>query len=444
MCFRAFYYALAACATFLILIPCGYAQTPPTTSAAPAESATPPAPANPYYVTDIQAGKDAASGEKAMEAAISEGQRKAFVKLLQTLGYEDAETIASRFDDGAVGSAVSEMDVKGEKVSATHYQAVFAFKFRPEAVRAMLDGAGVADPAPTAGEWRNDYAQYRDQFDNQNQAQSKNLAVLPIFDDGNALQQWDAADNIWQRAWRSAAIASGKAVTPPADAPTLHPLFLDDVRNGVLAPEDRSRIKEGLAPFLPGKDVMVIALGEFSRAPGVSAGTIVLRVARVSPDFAPLFVESYAPAPGENMEGFVGRVVRASFDRMQLGSGSGSVYGNDVLTSPAPQEDAYVYNPANAGTGEAALKNPGYDVGCGAAPEQTLTLIAPVYDLKEWTEIENRLRAAPGVVFVQPNSLIPGNMRVTLVHRCGENLSRALEKSGIVYNAPAFTVTLAR
>ena len=393
------------------------------------------APLNPYYVEGVEVSKNAESGEKAMEQAVAEGERLAFVRLLQTLGYADAEEIAARFDDGAVGAAVTEMDVSGERVGAKHYKATFAFKFRESAVRAMLDGAGVADVAPTVNQWQNDYSDYR-QAPAQNAAP---LGILPIFEDVTGILQWDG-DNIWQRAWNGVAMATPGASTPPQAAPTLHPLFLEDIRNDILAPEDVDRIREGMASFVPAGN-MIVTLGEFSQEPGDPQGTIIVRTARITPQFTPLNTQKFIPQPGERFEAFANRIARATFDGLRLSRGQASVYGQDVWGAPSEEEDAYVYDPNNA---RPAGTPHGYGSVCDDSPERNVTLTVPAYDLKEWVETENRIRASEGVVFVQPHNLTPGRMTISVVHRCGENLAQSLGRSGLYFDANNQAVTIAK
>jgi hypothetical protein len=113
--------------------------------------------AAPYVVNGVDVDVTAADAATARDQAILEGQRKAFVKLMeQQLGTEQAATIATPSDD-RLSEMVQDFEVESERVSTVRYIGVLTYRFDAAAIDAILGRApepgieviGTGEPLPS-------------------------------------------------------------------------------------------------------------------------------------------------------------------------------------------------------------------------------------------------------------------------------------------------------
>ncbi|HYE00253.1 MAG TPA: DUF2066 domain-containing protein [Alphaproteobacteria bacterium] len=149
---------------------------------APAAAQSPPGEAELYTVRDVEVDVTAANATAARERAIAEGQQKAFARLAERLVSETDRARLPQLDATAVADLVRDFEVQQEKVSAVRYLGTLTYRFRPNAVKSLFRGSGVAaieQPAPAT-------------------------LVLPVLREGGRARLWsDPEPNPWLEAWNA-------------------------------------------------------------------------------------------------------------------------------------------------------------------------------------------------------------------------------------------------
>src|SRR3954452_22828253 len=131
-----------------------------------------------YAVSGIAVDATAASAAAARDKAIAEGQREAFKQLIQRLVAKDAVKRVPTMTDSALTGMVDDFAVEEEHSSSVRYIARLNFRFRRDAVRQFLLGAGV----PFAEE------------------RSKPIVVLPVWSGAQSAVLWEDP-NPWREAF---------------------------------------------------------------------------------------------------------------------------------------------------------------------------------------------------------------------------------------------------
>lgn len=138
-----------------------------------------------YTVSDVDVDVTAVSAAAARDEAITEAQRKAFLQLFQRLTPEG--TPVPQVTDAQVAPLVQDFEVQRERSSSVRYLATFTVRFRPDAVRSMLEGGGVA------------FAE----------ARSAPVLVLPVYRAGSAAPVLWEDRTPWRAAWENASSGAG-------------------------------------------------------------------------------------------------------------------------------------------------------------------------------------------------------------------------------------------
>lgn len=138
-----------------------------------------------YTVRDVEVDVTAASAAAARDQAITEAQRKAFQQLVQRL--TPPGTSAPSASDTQVASLVQDFEVQRERSSSVRYLATLTVRFRPNAVRSLLQGSGVA------------FAE----------ARSKPMLVLPVYRPGGGQPLLWEDRTPWRSAWENTSPNTG-------------------------------------------------------------------------------------------------------------------------------------------------------------------------------------------------------------------------------------------
>ncbi len=155
--------------------------------AAPAALGQAGAPPDVFTVASVPVDATAASAAAAREAARLEGQRRAIRTLLERLTLAADAGRLPRPTDAQLTDLVRDFEVANERRSAVRYLADYTFRFRPPAVRGLLQSAGI----PFA------------------ETMSKPVTVLPVLTDSkNASLLWDDP-NPWRDAWANRKVPVG-------------------------------------------------------------------------------------------------------------------------------------------------------------------------------------------------------------------------------------------
>ncbi|MEJ0069951.1 MAG: DUF2066 domain-containing protein [Pseudomonadota bacterium] len=99
---------------------------------------------DPFSVAGVAVDATAATAAAARDTALADGQRKAFRQLLERLASPADYGRLPRPSDAEITALVAGFQVQEERASAVRYLATLTYSFRPNAVRALLRGAGIA------------------------------------------------------------------------------------------------------------------------------------------------------------------------------------------------------------------------------------------------------------------------------------------------------------
>lgn len=131
-----------------------------------------------YTVTGVKVEAKGARPEIARAKAVADGEQVALARLLRKLTLAEDHARLPRPDAEAARNAVRNFSVESENQQADKYTASIAYRFDRDAVRAMLEGAGVP------------FLETR----------SPPLVVLPVWKEEGKATLWDDP-NPWREAW---------------------------------------------------------------------------------------------------------------------------------------------------------------------------------------------------------------------------------------------------
>ena len=217
---------------------------------------------DPFSVSGVSVDATAATAAAARDAALAEGQRKAFRVLLERLAAPADYGRLPHPSDAEITPLVAGFQVQEERASTVRYLATLSYSFRPNAVRALLRNAGIPF-AETA---------------------SRPVLVVPVFKpaSGGALL-WDG-QNAWLRAWLDKPPPTGLVpVVVPAGGP-------EDVA-ALPAPPEATAGPAALAPLLQRYDAGEAVIAEAA----LDAGGVNLTV-RSPGSSDPVFSDRLAQA----------------------------------------------------------------------------------------------------------------------------------------------------
>src|SRR5512134_3348316 len=100
-------------------------------------------PADVYVVTGVKVQASGARPEIARAKAVADGEVAALGRLLRKLTLPEDHARLPKPDTEAVRAAVRNFSVESENQQGDKYTAAIAYRFDRDAVRAMLEGAGV-------------------------------------------------------------------------------------------------------------------------------------------------------------------------------------------------------------------------------------------------------------------------------------------------------------
>ena len=134
-----------------------------------------------FTVAKVVVDATAATAAVARERAVLDGQRRAFVRLLQRLTPLAGRAQLPQLSDNAIADLVRDFEIAGEKTSSVRYIASLTVRFKPAEVRALMRQRGIAF----------------------SETPSKPVLVLAIYDDGAGATLFE--DNPWRAAWAARA-----------------------------------------------------------------------------------------------------------------------------------------------------------------------------------------------------------------------------------------------
>jgi hypothetical protein len=131
-----------------------------------------------FSVRDVAVDVTARSATVAREAALANGQRKAFRSLLERLTLRTNHGDLPSLSDSRIAELVSGIEVGDEKTSSVRYLAKITYGFKPDAIREILNREGIP------------FAETR----------SKPVLIIPVYQLAGTQLLWDDP-NPWREAW---------------------------------------------------------------------------------------------------------------------------------------------------------------------------------------------------------------------------------------------------
>ena len=144
-----------------------------------------------FEVGGIEVDVTAASAAQARAEAQSQGERMAFNTLLQRLTLQAYHDRLPQPTAAEISSMIQDFAVGEEKASSVRYIARMGYRFRANAIRALLD----ANAIPYA------------------ETSSKPVLMLPVYQSAGALMLWDDP-NPWRAAWEKYLLESPQGLVP--------------------------------------------------------------------------------------------------------------------------------------------------------------------------------------------------------------------------------------
>jgi hypothetical protein len=139
-----------------------------------------------FTIRDVSVDRTAATAAAARDAALLEGQRTAFRRLLERLVPRSEQRRWPNPSDARLGDLVENFEVQTERTSAVRYIATLTYRFRAEEIRSLLRIASV----PFA------------------ETYSKLYLVLPVLRREGLTLLWDEP-NPWRAAWNGSPALDG-------------------------------------------------------------------------------------------------------------------------------------------------------------------------------------------------------------------------------------------
>lgn len=171
-------------------VPAALAQT-----AAQAQPAAQPA--SVFVVSGVAVDASADSSAAARPIALAQGQRRAFTQLLQRLTLIENRGRLPQPTEALLNDTIAGFEIDEERASATRYLGRITVRFRPDAVRHLLQNLRLG------------YAE----------VQSRPVLVLPVWQTAEGARLWEA-DNPWRDAWKRRAEPDGLVPFVIAEAST--------------------------------------------------------------------------------------------------------------------------------------------------------------------------------------------------------------------------------
>lgn len=204
-----------------------------------------------FEVNDVVADVTAANAAAARDQAIMQAQRDALGQLLTRLGADTA--LAAKQNDDQLARLVQGFEVQQERTSAVRYIGTFTVQFKPQAVRALLSGAGGTVTL----------------------ARGKPEVILPVVISNNRAILWEDTTP-WRKAWEDAAQRGGliPLIVPPGDI---------DVIALINGQEALAGKPDALAAIMSKYQVENLAVATW-REPAQPTGPVQLELTRFTPE----------------------------------------------------------------------------------------------------------------------------------------------------------------
>ncbi len=225
-----------------------------------------------FTVRDVTVDRTAATATAAREAALMDGQRAAFRRLLERLVPRSEYRRLPNLSDARISDLVENFEVQNERTSPVRYIGTLTYRFHPDDVRTLLRNANI----PFA------------------ETYAKPYLVLPVLRDSGATLLWDDP-NPWRAAWGRLPPADGLVplVLPRGNLTDVSDINADQAHGG-----DEARL-QAIATRYGVAGVYVADAALDTSAPGRAVLQVSLS-AYGGPTGEQTVVDSYTANPGED------------------------------------------------------------------------------------------------------------------------------------------------
>lgn len=187
-----------------------------------------------YRIENVAVDITASNAVEARKKAFDKAQLKAFGILAKRLLTPDEYTYFSLPESSNVASLVQDYEVTNEQISADRYKGAYTFRFRPDAVRAMLAGLGFAYTEMTMPP----------------------MLILPYYFNGRNMILWEE-NNPWMQAWAN---WETKSVVAPFSVPLGDVHDIANVSSKAPLVYDIQKFKQLMARYNVGQVFIAIAM----------------------------------------------------------------------------------------------------------------------------------------------------------------------------------------
>lgn len=339
-----------------------------------------PVMAQSFDVVDLPISIQSADAVKARDQAILQAQRVAFSQLIG----QDLKTIQS-IHDSAIARLVKDFSVRGERLAARSYQAFFTIRFDPARTQNFIDRNGFILSQPTsANTWQGEQKGMDPLVPTDMTAPEMvpTVIVLPVLDIGSRRVVWDEP-NPWRDVWQKQDHSTSrlKLLSPQGD--------IDDITDipdaNFLTQNTRQDIKRFLDRYRA--SLLYILVAKNQGAALDPSGGMALSLYKHD-----------------------GKAVTFVFKKV-IRSRPGYLF--DDAVSPAMNmilEDQGIIPPKT----EVSPVIPQNNTTIATSTLQELQVTVLYQSLRQWVDIQKRLRRVPGIKGIIPIRLSPSHAKISI------------------------------
>lgn len=264
-----------------------------------------------FTMRGVDVDVTAETAAAAREQALAEGHVAALRRLLARLLPQESLARAPDPPATQIVPMVQDFAVDDERTSDVRYLASLTFRFKPEAVRGLLQRSGLA------------YAETR----------SKPLVVVPVFGAAGEAVLWEE-NNPWRLAWSRRPSGDGLVplVVPLGDLADIAALDVDRALAG--DPQAAAALARRY-----GADGAIVTQAVLQGDPEARAATLQVGTTRLGREAQQTVIDNYAQQPEEDLAALLGRAAEGVDRQIQ------EAWKRDNLFRPGSQRSLAVMVP---------------------------------------------------------------------------------------------------
>lgn len=242
-----------------------------------------------FTVANVHVDESAAAVADARTTALARGERRAFDELMRRLTVRSDRDRLPRPGAETVAGLVQDISIANEKSSRVRYIADVTYRFKPQAIRALMRNNGLR------------YAETR----------SKPVLVLPLYETAGTIALWEDP-NPWRKVWAGAPERSGLV---PLLSPASDLRDIAEISAELAASGDVSRLRAIAQRY--GADAAIVARAAVETRPNGRPEVAVTAVTYGAADRDQTVVTTLAAAANENLDALLERARRDISDLIE-------------------------------------------------------------------------------------------------------------------------------